>query len=53
MAAQDAIAAIHTAARVGNTVGVARMLDEDPELLSSQFGGNTLLTHAAGIVMSA
>jgi ankyrin repeat protein len=47
MAAQDPIAAIHTAAIVGNTVGVARMLDEDPGLLSSKFGGNTLLTHAA------
>jgi ankyrin repeat protein len=47
MAAQDPIEAIHTAAIDGDTVGVARMLDEDPGLLSSEWEGDTLLTQAA------
>jgi ankyrin repeat protein len=47
MAAQDRIEAIHTAARDGDTVGVARMLDEDAGLLSSEWSGKTLLTQAA------
>jgi ankyrin repeat protein len=47
MAAQDPIEAIHTAAINGEAVGVARMLDEDLALLSSEWDGETLLTQAA------
>jgi cytohesin len=46
MAAGEAIAAIHRAAWQGDAVSVTRMLDEDPRLLSSAWGGDTLL-HAA------
>jgi ankyrin repeat protein len=47
MAAQDRIEAIHTAAMDGDAGAVTRMLDEDPVLLSSEWDGETLLTHAA------
>jgi hypothetical protein len=56
MAAQDPIVAIiyiHMAALNGDTVGVARMLDEDPGLLSSELWGETLFTQADAAVMSA
>jgi ankyrin repeat protein len=47
MAAQDPIEAIHTAAIDGDAVDVARMLDADPRLLSSEWDGETLLAQAA------
>jgi hypothetical protein len=43
MAAEEAIEAIYMAARQGDAVSVARMLDEDPGLLSLAWGGDTLL----------
>jgi ankyrin repeat protein len=48
MAAEEAIEAIHRAAREGDTVNVARMLDEDPRLLSSTRGNDDdTLLHTA------
>jgi hypothetical protein len=47
MAAEAAIGAIHMAAREGDAVSVARMLDEDPRLLSSVWRDDTLLNTAA------
>jgi ankyrin repeat protein len=47
MAAEAAVEAIHEAMREGNAEAVARMLDEDPRLLSSTAYGDTLLTRAA------
>jgi ankyrin repeat protein len=44
MAAEEAIEAIHRAALQGDAVSVARMLDEDPRLLSSVWHNGTLLT---------
>jgi ankyrin repeat protein len=46
MAAEEAIETIHRAAREGNAMSVARMLDEDPGLLSSVWNRDTLLTTA-------
>jgi ankyrin repeat protein len=46
--AQPSVEDIHIAARIGHTVIVARMLEEDPELLSLKWGGETLLTRAGG-----
>jgi hypothetical protein len=40
MAAQEAVEAIFRAARGGDLQGVARMLDEDPRLLSTVSGEN-------------
>jgi ankyrin repeat protein len=47
MAAEERIKAIFRAAWQGDAVSVARMLDEDPRLLSSVRNGDTLLTTAA------
>jgi hypothetical protein len=47
MAAEEAIDAIFRAASEGDAVSVARMLDEDPRLVSSWWGRDTLLTMAA------
>jgi ankyrin repeat protein len=47
MADEGAIEAIHVAASEGHAEDVARMLDEDPALLSSEWEGETLLTQAA------
>jgi ankyrin repeat protein len=47
MAAPGAVAAIHRAAEDGDVEGVARLLDEDPRLLSSERDFQTLLTKAA------
>jgi ankyrin repeat protein len=46
MAAEEAIEAVHRAVREGDAVSVARMLDEDPRLLSSMWEHGTLLTMA-------
>jgi ankyrin repeat protein len=46
MAAEEATAALHRAARQGDAVSVARILDEDPGLLSLVWRGETLLTTA-------
>lgn len=47
MAAEEARKAIHMAVKEGDVEGVARMLDEDPRLLSSEWLGCTLITQAA------
>jgi ankyrin repeat protein len=47
MADEGDIRAIHLAAREGRAQDVARMLDEDPQLLSSRWRDDTLLRHAA------
>jgi hypothetical protein len=47
MAAQEAVLTIIRAAGDGDTEGVARMLDEDPQLLSTVLRGETLLVRAA------
>jgi ankyrin repeat protein len=47
MEALDRIEAIYRAVMDGDAVGVARMLDENPELLSSECYAETLLTQAA------
>jgi ankyrin repeat protein len=44
MAALEAVEAIHMAAEEGDVEGVARMLNEDPRLLSSELAFQTLLT---------
>jgi ankyrin repeat protein len=46
MAAEEAIEAIHRAARDGDAVSVTKMLEEDPRLLSSEWKRETLLTRA-------
>jgi ankyrin repeat-rich membrane spanning protein len=46
MAAPEAVVAIHRAAGQGDVEGVARMLDEDPQLLSFEQDRYTLLTRA-------
>jgi ankyrin repeat protein len=46
MAAQEAVLTIFTAVREGDAEGVARILDEDPGLLSTVLWGNTLLMRA-------
>lgn len=48
MIAQEAVEAVHTTVGQGDALGVARMLDEDPRLLSSTRKGQQLLTLAAG-----
>jgi ankyrin repeat protein len=45
--AADAVQPIFRAVREGDTEGVARMLDEDPGLLSTVLWGDTLLMRAA------
>jgi ankyrin repeat protein len=47
MAAEAAVEAIHVAMTEGDTEVVARMLDEDPRLLSSTRNGDRLFTRAA------
>jgi ankyrin repeat protein len=47
MAAVEAVEAIHKAVTHGNTEAVARMLDDDPRLLSSTNGGYPLFMRAA------
>jgi ankyrin repeat protein len=47
MAAQEAVEPIFRAVDNGDTEGVARMLDEDPRLLSASLWGDTLLVRAA------
>jgi ankyrin repeat protein len=47
MAAEAAVEAIFGAVREGDTEAIARMLDVDPQLLSSTKGGDTLLIWAA------
>jgi ankyrin repeat protein len=47
MAEEEVIEAIDVAAREGRAQDVARMLDEDPGLLSSEWDGETLLILAA------
>jgi hypothetical protein len=47
MAAEAAVAAIHRATVMSDTEAVARMLDEDPRLLTTMWGGYLLLARAA------
>jgi hypothetical protein len=47
MAAEAAVEAIHEAVYEGDTEAVARMLDEDPRLLSTMWWDSPLLTGAA------